>query len=132
MNKPDLSSSSAPLFIDVLSSLSEALADLSDPELLWASSSCGLGDRDLLLAGLGDRDPATDWFLTGLGDREPETRNAVLPIIFQQTNLPVPMIHFTCTWVVRKVSVHFEHLKNRSRGLDVTWHPVRGELTVHP
>ena len=97
MNKPDLSSSSTPLFTDVLSSLSEALADLSDPELLWASSSRGLGDRDLLLAGLGDRDPATDWFLTGLGEREPETRNAVLPIIFQHTNLPVTMIQFTCT-----------------------------------
>jgi hypothetical protein len=114
MNKPDLSSSSAPLFTDVLSSLSEALADLSDPELLRASSSCGLGDRDLLLAGLGDRDPATDWFLTGLGEREPETRNAVLPIIFQHTTLSVPMINFTCMWSVWKVSTYFEYLENWS------------------
>jgi len=33
---------------------------------------------------------------------------------------------------VRKVSVHFENLENRSRGLDVTWQPVRGDLIVHP
>ena len=35
---------------------------------------------------------------------------------------------------VRKVSVHFEYLylENRSRGLDVTWQPVRGDLSVHP
>ena len=33
---------------------------------------------------------------------------------------------------VRKVSSHFEHLENLSRGLDVTWHPARGNLTVHP
>ena len=33
---------------------------------------------------------------------------------------------------VRKVSGHFEYLENRSRGLDVTWQPVRGDLTVHP
>jgi len=30
------------------------------------------------------------------------------------------------------VSSHFEYLENLSRGLDVTWHPVRGYLTVHP
>jgi len=34
--------------------------------------------------------------------------------------------------VVRKVFGHFEYLENRSLGLDVTWQPVRGDLTVHP
>jgi hypothetical protein len=34
------------------------------------------------------------------------------------------------TTVVRKVYGHFEYLENRSRGLDVTWQPVRGDLTV--
>jgi len=34
------------------------------------------------------------------------------------------------TWSVRKVSVHFEYLENRSRGLDETWQPVRGDLTA--
>ena len=33
---------------------------------------------------------------------------------------------------VRRVSGHFENLENRSRGLDVTWQPVRGDLNVHP
>jgi hypothetical protein len=33
---------------------------------------------------------------------------------------------------VRGVSSHFEHLENRSRGRDVAWEPLRGELTVHP
>jgi len=33
---------------------------------------------------------------------------------------------------VRKVSSHFEYLENRSRGLDLTWQPVRGHLTAHP
>jgi len=32
---------------------------------------------------------------------------------------------------VRKVSSHFEYLQNRSSVLDVTWQPVRGDLTVH-
>jgi hypothetical protein len=32
---------------------------------------------------------------------------------------------------VQKVSIHFEYLKNRLCGLDVTWHPVRGDLAVH-
>jgi len=35
------------------------------------------------------------------------------------------------TRAVRKVSNHFEYLKNRSRGLDVTWRPIRGDLTVY-
>ena len=38
----------------------------------------------------------------------------------------------TNTMAVRKVFSHFEYLKNRSRGLGVTWQPVRGDLTVHP
>jgi len=33
---------------------------------------------------------------------------------------------------VRNVSVHFEYLENRSRGLDVTWQPVRGDLSLLP
>jgi hypothetical protein len=36
------------------------------------------------------------------------------------------------TWAVRKVSVHFEYLENRSLGLDVTWQAVRGDLTANP
>ena len=36
-----------------------------------------------------------------------------------------------CTRAVRKVSAHIEYLENWSRGLDVTWQPVRGDLTVH-
>ena len=36
------------------------------------------------------------------------------------------------TRAIRKVSSHFEYLGNRSGGLDVTWQPVRGDLTVHP
>jgi hypothetical protein len=36
------------------------------------------------------------------------------------------------TWAVRKVSVHFEYLENRSLGVDETWQPVRGDLTVYP
>jgi len=35
-------------------------------------------------------------------------------------------------WAVRKVSGHFKYLENQSRGLVVTWQPVRGDLTVHP
>jgi len=31
-----------------------------------------------------------------------------------------------------KLSSHFAYLENRSRGLDVTWQAVRGELTVRP
>jgi hypothetical protein len=33
---------------------------------------------------------------------------------------------------VRKVSVHFEYLENRSRGLDVNTQPVRGDLIAYP
>jgi len=32
---------------------------------------------------------------------------------------------------VLKVSGHFEYLENRSRGLDVTCQPVRGDFTVY-
>jgi len=35
------------------------------------------------------------------------------------------------TRAVRKISSHFEYLENRSLDLDVTWQPVRGDLTVH-
>ena len=31
---------------------------------------------------------------------------------------------------VRKVLSHIEYLENRLHGLDVTWQPVRGDLTV--
>jgi len=41
-------------------------------------------------------------------------------------------MYHTYTRDVRKLSVHFEYLENRSRGLDVTWQPVRADLTVHP
>ena len=37
----------------------------------------------------------------------------------------------TYTRSVQKVSSHFEYLENRLHGLDVTWQPVRGDLTVH-
>ena len=37
-----------------------------------------------------------------------------------------------CTSAVRKVFSHFEYLENRSHGRDVTWQPVRGDLTAHP
>ena len=32
---------------------------------------------------------------------------------------------------VWKVPGHFEYLENLRRGIDVTWQPVRGDLTVH-
>ena len=38
----------------------------------------------------------------------------------------------TCMRAVQEVSSYFEHLENWSRDLDVTWQPVRGDLTVHP
>jgi len=43
------------------------------------------------------------------------------------TELP----YSTSTRAVRKVSSHFEYLENRSSGLDETWQPVGGDLTVH-
>jgi hypothetical protein len=36
------------------------------------------------------------------------------------------------TRAVLKVCSHFEYLENRSRGLDATWQPVGGDITVHP
>jgi hypothetical protein len=33
---------------------------------------------------------------------------------------------------VQKVSSHFEYFENRSSGLNVTWQPVRQDLTLHP
>jgi len=44
----------------------------------------------------------------------------------------VPRTYRNCTRAVRKVSSHFEYLENWSRGFDVTWQPVRGDLTAHP
>jgi hypothetical protein len=35
------------------------------------------------------------------------------------------------TRAVRKVSSHSEYVEIRSHGLDITLHPVRGDLTVH-
>jgi len=32
----------------------------------------------------------------------------------------------------RNVSSHFEYLEKRSRGVEVTWQLVRGDLTAHP
>ena len=45
--------------------------------------------------------------------------------------LLVPLPSWKSTSAVRKVSSHFEYLEDRSLGLDVTWQPVRGDLTVH-
>ena len=39
---------------------------------------------------------------------------------------------YVYTRAVRKVSSHFEYLENRSRGLDVTWQLVTGDLTAQP
>jgi len=47
-------------------------------------------------------------------------------------HLQTNSLNMTFTRAVGKVSVHSEYLENRSRGLDVTWQPVRGDLTVHP
>ena len=38
----------------------------------------------------------------------------------------------TRTTPVRKISVHSEYIENRPRDLDVTWQPVRGDLTARP
>ena len=35
------------------------------------------------------------------------------------------------TRAVRKTSSHFEYLENLSRDFDITWQPVRGDLTLH-
>jgi len=42
-------------------------------------------------------------------------------------------IRYNCGYTrpVRKVSNHSEYLEKLSYGLDVTWQPVRGDLTVH-
>ena len=40
--------------------------------------------------------------------------------------------NFYCVKSVQKVSSHFEYLENWSHGLDVTWQPVREDLTAHP
>ena len=51
--------------------------------------------------------------------------------LFTHKSVPV-IFEPPCTRPVRKVSIHFEYLKNRSRCLDVSWQPVRGDLTAHP
>jgi len=48
------------------------------------------------------------------------------------TSIQHCLAQYTHTRAVRKVSVHFEYLKNWSCGLDVTWQPDRGNLTAHP
>jgi hypothetical protein len=48
--------------------------------------------------------------------------------ILRYAALPV----FFITKAALKVSSHFEYLENWSRGLDLTWQPVRGDLTVQP
>jgi len=42
------------------------------------------------------------------------------------------ILSFVHTRAVRKLSSHFEYLEKSSRGLDVTWQPVRGDITVDP
>ena len=37
-----------------------------------------------------------------------------------------------CTRPVQKVASHSKYLEKRSHCLDVTWQPVREDLTVHP
>ena len=49
-----------------------------------------------------------------------------LPLSYQPENQKV--LHNTRA--VRKVSVHFEYHENRSRGVDIIWQPVRGDLTA--
>ena len=59
-----------------------------------------------------------------------------LPISFHSphthTHTHTHIYIYIYTMAVQKVSGHFEYLENRSRGLDVTWQPVRGDLTAHP
>jgi hypothetical protein len=61
----------------------------------------------------------------------------------QLCNYPLSMLPALVFWenfmesehqmrAVRKVSVDSECLVNWSSGLDVTWQPVQGDLTVHP
>jgi hypothetical protein len=33
---------------------------------------------------------------------------------------------------LRKISNHFEYIKKQSSGLDVTWQPVRRDITMQP
>ena len=66
--------------------------------------------------------------------------SAVSVLVVAQSSSEIPeelmnnpvLLLFLTTKAVRKVSVHFEYLENRSRVTDVTWQPVRGDLTVHP
>jgi len=58
-----------------------------------------------------------------------ELLKIIVQLLFQN---PHPMLYITVTRTVRKESNHFEYLENRSRGFNVTWQPIRGDLTVHP
>jgi len=57
--------------------------------------------------------------------------NFLLSASFTHAN-KIHLLQSERTSTVRKVASHFEYLKNRSRDLDVTWQPVRGDLTAHP
>jgi len=65
---------------------------------------------------------ARNLLLTYLRVRELRIKITVFSLVFLRFN----------TRSVRKVSSHSEYLENRSRGLDVTWQPVRGDLTAQP
>ena len=52
-----------------------------------------------------------------------------LPFVASFLTLKPTKLHTRSAW---EVSVHFEYGKNRSRGLDVIWQPVRRDLTPHP
>jgi len=43
-----------------------------------------------------------------------------------------PECHIKLARAVWKVSSYFEYLENRPRGVDITWQPVREDLTVLP
>ena len=66
----------------------------------------------------------------GIDNYVPAVRNSLLSSHFTFDRVIQVSAHNTRS--VRKVSSHFEYLENRLRGLDVTWQPVRGDLTVHP
>jgi len=51
------------------------------------------------------------------------------PLWFYHTE--IFLVKIQCTRAVRKVSVHFEYHENRSRGVDIIWQPVGGDLTAH-
>jgi len=61
-----------------------------------------------------------------------DTDPVIIPIIFFSSQISISVEMLQNTRAVRKVSVHFEYLKNWLCGPDVTWQPIRGDLTVHP